>query len=102
MKIMRIAAHLKAPALALSVATGLYLTTLPARAVIDPYPDLSETAVDLVDKLENRHYSKRKFDDELSSLFLPHPQPVLCYWRRRYLDSHTGLRLKRLACLQIA
>ena len=47
----------------------LSLSTL-ARALIKPYPQLGETATDLVDKLEARHYSKRKFDDQLSSELL--------------------------------
>jgi len=41
-----------------------------ARAGIEPYPLLSETALELVEKLERRHYSRRGFDDELSSALL--------------------------------
>ena len=53
-----------------ALAIGLILSSVSPWASIDPYPQLSETALDLVDKLENRHYSKRKFDDELSSMLL--------------------------------
>ena len=42
----------------------------PAETGIEPTKGMSDTAIDLVEKLENRHYSKRKFDDELSSLLL--------------------------------
>jgi carboxyl-terminal processing protease len=43
---------------------------IPREATIEPTVDMSKTAVELVEKLENRHYSKRKFDDELSSQLL--------------------------------
>jgi len=54
---------------ALAIA-ALSLLSLTSWATIDSYPQLSETALDLVEKLEHRHYSKRKFDDELSSELL--------------------------------
>ena len=54
----------------LALATGLSLSLAAVAANVEPYPKLSDTARDLVDKLENRHYSKRKFDDELSSELL--------------------------------
>lgn len=54
-------------AVAISVLGILSLTSW---ASIEPYPQLSETALDLVEKLENRHYSKREFDDQLSSELL--------------------------------
>lgn len=54
----------------LILAAGLSLSQAALAAKIDPYHELSDTAKDLVDKLENRHYSKRKFDDELSSELL--------------------------------
>lgn len=44
--------------------------SLASWASIDPYAQLGETATDLVEKLETRHYSKRKLDDELSSALL--------------------------------
>ena len=36
-------------------------------ALIESTESQAETAIDLVNKLEQRHYSKRKFDDDLSS-----------------------------------
>ena len=42
----------------------------PAESQIEPTKGMSDTAIELVEKLENRHYSKRKFDDDLSSLLL--------------------------------
>ncbi len=50
--------------------SALSLLSLTGWATIDSYPQLSETALDLVEKLEQRHYSKRKFDDGLSSELL--------------------------------
>ena len=49
---------------------GLGLLSVAAWAAIEPHAQLSETATDLVEKLETRHYSKRKFDDTLSSELL--------------------------------
>jgi carboxyl-terminal processing protease len=49
---------------------ALSLVSLSSWATIDSYPQLSETALELMEKLERRHYSKRKFDDELSSELL--------------------------------
>ena len=54
----------------LALFSGLSLSHAAIAANVEPYPKLSDTARDLVDKLENRHYSKRKFDDELSSELL--------------------------------
>jgi carboxyl-terminal processing protease len=54
----------------LALTMGISLSQVGVAANIEPYPKLSETAQDLVEKLENRHYSKRKFDDELSSELL--------------------------------
>ena len=48
----------------------LSLLSLTSWAAIEPYPQLSETALDLVEKLEHRHYSKREFDDQMSSELL--------------------------------
>ncbi|MEP5763160.1 MAG: carboxy terminal-processing peptidase [Halieaceae bacterium] len=66
MNFQRLTAPLTAPTLALVLA----LPSLPAWSTIDPTDGLSNTAVDLVEKLESRHYSKRQFDDVLSSELL--------------------------------
>ena len=58
-------AHLSA-ALLLSAV----LLPLPALAGIEYTGQQAETAVEIVDTLERRHYSKRRFDDQLSSLLL--------------------------------
>ncbi len=47
-----------------------YSTTDPVDAVIVPDAAMGKTASELVDKLETRHYSKRRFDDQLSSELL--------------------------------
>ena len=46
------------------------LLPLPALAGIEYIGQKAETAVEIVDALERRHYSKRRFDDRLSSLLL--------------------------------
>ncbi|MCY4425571.1 MAG: carboxy terminal-processing peptidase [Halieaceae bacterium] len=46
------------------------LLPLPALAGIEYTGQQAETAVEIVDALERRHYSKRRFDDQLSSLLL--------------------------------
>ncbi len=72
----RLVARLKAPALVLTLAlpVGVAYSTSAAQIdpadVITPTAGMSKTALELVDKLETRHYSKRRFDDELSSLLL--------------------------------
>ncbi len=63
---------------ALSALTGglsiVALLGLPlsahSAAVLEYSEDQSKTAVELVEKLENRHYSKLKFDDAMSSVML--------------------------------
>jgi len=65
---------LKNNSLTRSIATtatfARLLTSLPGWALIEAEPQLGETASELVEKLESRHYSKRKFDDEMSSQLL--------------------------------
>ena len=46
------------------------LLPFPALAGIEYTGQQAETAVEIVDTLERRHYSKRRFDDRLSSLLL--------------------------------
>jgi carboxyl-terminal processing protease len=55
---------------ATALVLGLGLLSVAASAAIEPHAQLSETATDLVEKLQTRHYSKRKFDDTLSSQLL--------------------------------
>ena len=55
---------------AVVLAVGLSLCAWPSWALIEYSEKQSITAADLVHKLESRHYSKRKFDDELSSQLL--------------------------------
>jgi len=59
-----------APLCWLLLISGFSLATVSSAKTLEPYPQLSETAVELVEKLESRHYSKRKFDDELSAMLL--------------------------------
>ena len=73
---LRLPARIAAPTLTLTLAftalastASLAVTTAP-EDVIAPTPSMAKTAIELVDKLETRHYSKRQFDDELSSLLL--------------------------------
>ena len=69
-------ARSRAPALAVSLVflAGASLqigaVQIDPGEVITPTADMPKTALELVEKLETRHYSKRKFDDELSSLLL--------------------------------
>jgi carboxyl-terminal processing protease len=69
-------ARLRAPALACTLVAllGAALQTgasqIAPEDVITPTASMSQTAVALVDRLQTRHYSKRTFDDELSSLLL--------------------------------
>jgi carboxyl-terminal processing protease len=74
---IRLKARLKAPLIALLATAPLCLGTLHTNAVpaspgdvITPTDGMGKTAVELVEKLETRHYSKRKFDDEMSSMLL--------------------------------
>jgi carboxyl-terminal processing protease len=55
---------------ALLLGASLALATSYSAATIEYSEKQKETATDLVHKLETRHYSKRKFDDELSSQLL--------------------------------
>jgi len=56
----------------LGALLGVFLSIAASSswAVIEYSEKQAETAADLVHKLETRHYSKRKFDDELSSQLL--------------------------------
>jgi hypothetical protein len=55
---------------ALLLGASMLLAVNYSSATIDYSEKQKETAADLVHKLETRHYSKRKFDDELSSQLL--------------------------------
>ncbi len=64
-------ARLTAPALALSLAPLIAgAVPLAPDDVIAPSQNMAKTAMELVEKLETRHYSKREFDDSLSSELL--------------------------------
>ncbi|MCZ6831078.1 MAG: carboxy terminal-processing peptidase [Gammaproteobacteria bacterium] len=55
---------------ALLLGVGLSIAASSSWAIIEYSEKQAKTAADLVHKLETRHYSKRKFDDELSSQLL--------------------------------
>ena len=52
--------------------TALLLTTLalPGWALIEPSDSQRETMVEMIDQLENRHYAKHRYDDDMSSSHL--------------------------------
>ena len=68
-------------ALTIALASGLFLAAaaLPSRAVIEYSDDQRETIVELIEQLEERHYAKLTYDDELSSQHLDN-----------YIDSLDG------------
>ena len=76
-------------------ATGFSLSSV---AAIDPYPQLGETATDLVEKLETRHYSKRKLDDQLSSelldAYLKSLDPSRSFLYQSDVDEFEAMRFK--------
>ncbi|MEM1402211.1 MAG: carboxy terminal-processing peptidase [Pseudomonadota bacterium] len=57
-------------ALAAAAATSLLAVSLPSAALISYTEDQQETAKELVEQLEQRHYSKRPYNDSLSSQHL--------------------------------
>ncbi len=67
--------------LALLLATGL-IAALPSYALINYSEEQQETVVELIEQLEQRHYSKLKYDNTLSSAHLDN-----------YLDSLDGGRM---------
>jgi carboxyl-terminal processing protease len=68
-------------ALTIALASGLFLAAaaLPSLAVIEYSDDQRETIVELIEQLEERHYAKLTYDDELSSQHLDN-----------YIDSLDG------------
>ncbi|GAB3272360.1 carboxy terminal-processing peptidase [Parahaliea aestuarii] len=58
--------------LVFTVASGMLLlaSTAPALALIEYTDTQRETMVDMIDQLEERHYAKLRYDDELSSQHL--------------------------------
>lgn len=66
----RLLARLTAPALALSLVPLAGAVTVAPDDIIAPSQNMGKTAMELVEKLETRHYSKREFDDALSSELL--------------------------------
>jgi carboxyl-terminal processing protease len=68
-------------ALSVALASGLFLAAaaLPSLAVIEYSDDQRETIVELIEQLEERHYAKLTYDDELSSQHLDN-----------YIDSLDG------------
>ncbi len=61
-------ARLTAPTLVLSLASASAgAVTQTPDAIITPSQNMAKTAMELVEKLETRHYSKREFDDAMSS-----------------------------------
>ena len=59
----------KASVLTLPLLLMCYLP-LSAWALIEATESESETVVEMIDQLEQRHYAKHRYDDELSSLHL--------------------------------
>lgn len=68
-------------ALSVALVSGLFLAAaaLPSLAVIEYSDDQRETIVELIEQLEERHYAKLTYDDELSSQHLDN-----------YIDSLDG------------
>ena len=68
-------------ALTVALLSGLFLTSaaLPSLAVIEYSDDQRETIVEMIEQLEERHYAKLTYDDELSSQHLDN-----------YIDSLDG------------
>ncbi len=61
-------ARLTAPTLVLSLASASAgAVTQTPDEIIAPGQNMAKTAMELVEKLETRHYSKREFDDAMSS-----------------------------------
>jgi carboxyl-terminal processing protease len=62
--------YLKAPLASCLAAVTFTLASLPGWASIDYTDDQRETIVELVEQLEERHYAKLQYNDELSSQHL--------------------------------
>ncbi len=99
----RFSARLSAPILTLTLTLAMVAASavqaVPAApdADISPTPSMAKTAIELVEKLENRHYSKRTFDDELSSLlldnYLDDLDPTRSFLYQRDIDRFESRRL---------
>ena len=53
-----------------ALLAGAVVFSISGQAALAPYPELGKIAVDLLEKLERRHYSKHELDDAFSSLLL--------------------------------
>lgn len=82
-------------ATALALSLGLF--SFSAWASIEPHAQLTETASDLVEKLETRHYTKHRFDDELSSKlldsYLKSLDPTKAFLYQSDIDEFEAYRL---------
>ena len=59
------------PALLLALpALLLYCLSLPSLAAIEPSEAERTTIVEMIDQLEQRHYAKHRYDDDMSSAHL--------------------------------
>ena len=67
---MYLSKKLQLSTLLAALALLLYCLSLPSWAAIEPSKNESATMVELIDQLEQRHYAKHTYDDDMSSAHL--------------------------------